>query len=121
MPYLQVVAHGPALLNFVDGTFNIGNKVIVSCNLRDINDLDERCRRAGRCFDVLYFGELSPDDAFIAAQVAGIVTDDNAEELRAIYATKDQWPLAEALYALSHEKNKEAVIAANRSTFGFNQ
>lgn len=111
----------PALLNYVDGTFNIGNKVIVSCNLRDINDLDERCRRAGRCFDVLYFGELSPDDAFLAAQAAGIVTDDNAEELKVIYGAKRQWPLADALYVLSHEKNKEAVNESKRSTFGFNQ
>jgi hypothetical protein len=51
-------------LNVGDGLLSTkGKKIVFSTNLPSIRDIDEALLRPGRCFDILRFDKLSPDDA----------------------------------------------------------
>ncbi len=51
-------------LNVGDGLLSTkGKKIVFSTNLPSIRDIDEALLRPGRCFDILRFDRLSPDDA----------------------------------------------------------
>jgi hypothetical protein len=51
-------------LNVGDGLLSTkGKKIVFSTNLPSVRDIDEALLRPGRCFDILRFDRLSPDDA----------------------------------------------------------
>jgi len=51
-------------LNVSDGLVSVKNKkIIFTTNLENTNDIDPALLRAGRCFDVLHFDELSYSEA----------------------------------------------------------
>lgn len=51
-------------LNVGDGLISTrGKKIVFSTNLPSIRDIDEALLRPGRCFDILRFDRLSPDEA----------------------------------------------------------
>ena len=51
-------------LNVGDGLLSTkGKKIVFTTNLPSIRDIDDALMRPGRCFDVLRFGKLNPDDA----------------------------------------------------------
>ncbi len=62
-----------SLLNFADGLVSDpGKKIVISTNLSSVNKVDEALLRRGRCFDILKFQALTPEQAVIARQVAGL-------------------------------------------------
>ena len=51
-------------LNVGDGLLSTkGKKIVFSTNLPSVRDIDEALLRPGRCFDILRFDRLSPDEA----------------------------------------------------------
>ena len=51
-------------LNVGDGLLSTkGKKIVFSTNLPSVRDIDEALLRPGRCFDIIRFDRLSPDDA----------------------------------------------------------
>jgi hypothetical protein len=51
-------------LNLGDGLMSTsGKKIIFSTNLPSVRDIDDALLRPGRCFDVIRFGRLEPDQA----------------------------------------------------------
>lgn len=74
-------------LNVGDGLVTTrGKKMIFSTNLPSIRDVDSALVRPGRCFDIVYFDNLTPDQAEVVAKKSGIDIDK---------ASKDKWTLAE--------------------------
>lgn len=49
-----------------------GKKLIFSTNIPNITDIDDALIRPGRCFDILKFENLTPEQAKITAKKAGI-------------------------------------------------
>lgn len=60
------------LLNFADGVSSIGNKIIISTNLSNLNKVDRALLRSGRTFEVLQFKKLTPDEANDARASIGL-------------------------------------------------
>jgi hypothetical protein len=82
--------HMSTILNMSEGVVHNDNKkIIFSTNLPSINHIDPALLRRGRCFDILPFRELTPDEAAVACADAGISPKD--------WKTKSSWTLAEAL------------------------
>ena len=78
------------ILNASEGVVKHANKKIVfSTNLPSIDRIDPALLRKGRCFDILQFRELTPDEAAVACADAGLPQKD--------WAKKDKWPLSEVL------------------------
>jgi hypothetical protein len=51
-------------LNVGDGLISTsGKKIVFSTNLPSVRDIDDALLRPGRCFDVMRFGKLSPEQA----------------------------------------------------------
>lgn len=51
-------------LNVSDGLVSVkGKKIIFTTNLENTNHIDEALIRPGRCFDILYFDHLTPEQA----------------------------------------------------------
>jgi hypothetical protein len=51
-------------LNVGDGLLSTkGKKIVFTTNLPSIRDIDDALMRPGRCFDVLRFGKLTPEEA----------------------------------------------------------
>lgn len=64
-------------------------KIVLSTNLRSINQIDEALLRVGRCFDILQFEELTQLEA-------GVVIEDMQMEKRD-FSGKEKWSLSEVL------------------------
>jgi hypothetical protein len=78
------------ILNASEGVVkHEGKKIVFSTNLPSINSIDPALLRKGRCFDILQFRELTPDEAAAAAHAAGVPQKD--------WKLKDKWSLSEAL------------------------
>jgi len=61
------------LLNVSDGLVKVANKkVIFTANLKTKREIDPALTRAGRCFDVVNFRDLTKAEAKLAAEVSGI-------------------------------------------------
>jgi hypothetical protein len=61
------------LLNISNGVVQLGNKKMVfSTNLDNLNDVDEALVRPGRCFDILDFRRLTPEEAVAASAAASL-------------------------------------------------
>jgi hypothetical protein len=61
------------LLNMTDGaTGNSARKVIFTTNLSDPSQMDEALLRAGRCFAVVNFRAMFPDEVIAAREAAGL-------------------------------------------------
>lgn len=61
------------ILNISDGVIKLPNKKIVfTTNLESTAEIDQALVRPGRCFDVMKFRALTPEEAVIAASVAGL-------------------------------------------------
>jgi hypothetical protein len=59
------------LLNISNGVVQLGNKKMVfSTNLDTLSDVDEALVRPGRCFDILDFRRLTPEEAVAASAAA---------------------------------------------------
>lgn len=95
------------LLNGSDGIVKEDKaKLVISTNLPNLNRVDSALLRPGRCFGVLEFRHLTPDEALAAARHHGNTEFDPT--------TQDRYTLAEAL-------NPEMVHAASspKKSFGF--
>lgn len=78
------------ILNASEGVVKHENKKIVfSTNLPSIDRIDPALLRKGRCFDILQFRELTPDEASVACDAAGLLQKD--------WSLKQKWPLSEVL------------------------
>jgi hypothetical protein len=78
------------LLNASDGVIeHKGKKIVFSTNLTSINQIDEALLRVGRCFDILEFRELTPDEAN-----AVLVDCDRPQR---DFSAKKSWSLSEVL------------------------
>lgn len=74
-----------SILNTADGlTSNENNKVkmIFTTNLTDESHLEEALIRDGRCFALVYFGELNEDEAEVVAKELGVVGYDAEKSSR---------------------------------------
>lgn len=61
------------LLNISNGVVQLGHKKMVfSTNIDSLNDVDEALVRPGRCFDIVDFRRLTPQEAVAAALAAGM-------------------------------------------------
>jgi SpoVK/Ycf46/Vps4 family AAA+-type ATPase len=87
-------------LNVGDGLVTTkGKKMIFSTNLPSIRDVDSALIRPGRCFDILHFDTLTPEQAKNVANVSGISID---------ALSKDKWTLAEIFNGEVHKhENKD--------------
>jgi len=78
------------LLNAADGVIKHPDKKIVfSTNLSSIDSIDPALLRVGRCFDILHFRNLTPDEADAVLLDVGKPARD--------FSTKKEWSLAEIL------------------------
>lgn len=60
-------------LSVGDGLVTIaGKKLIFSTNLENVNKIDAALLREGRCFDVLAFRPLTPEEAAVLCEAAGL-------------------------------------------------
>lgn len=94
------------LLNTGEGISSGGLKMIISTNLKNLNEVDEALYRPGRTFRQLKFELLTHSQANAAREVIGLAPVD--------FKGKDHVSLAVAL-------NYEASLTGSGSTFGFNQ
>lgn len=79
----------PTILNGVDGVLkqNRRKKIVFSTNLNNADRIDNALKRMGRCFDIMYFGELSADQAAQVRIDLNLPVKD--------FSGKDKWSLAE--------------------------
>lgn len=90
------------LLNQTQGVVRRKKKKLVfSTNLANVNKIDEALLRVGRCFDILDFTKLDPEQAGAVAKDMGRLEFDPGEQ--------NMWTLAEVLRAES-----KAVQRVNR-------
>jgi len=60
-------------LNLSDGLVSMPHKkIIFTCNLENLSDIDSALTRPGRCFDVVHFAKLDRTQSKIVAEKAGI-------------------------------------------------
>jgi len=78
------------ILNASEGVVrHPGKKIIFSTNLPDINKIDPALIRVGRCFDIVEFQKLTPDQA---NRIVADVGDEPRD-----FSSKDLWSLTEVL------------------------
>ena len=78
------------LLNASDGVIeHKGKKIVFSTNLSTTAQIDEALLRVGRCFDILEFRELTPDEAAAVLVDVGRAPRD--------FSSKKSWSLSEIL------------------------
>lgn len=90
-------------LNVGDGLVTTrGKKMIFSTNLPSIRDVDSALIRPGRCFDILHFDALTPDQADVVANKVGLPIQKD---------TKNKWTLAEIFNGevQNHVTNKTSL------------
>lgn len=81
-----------AYLNYTDGVIRDTNKkIVISTNLSGIKDVDEALLRGGRCFCVVEFRKLTPEEAIVARKAAGLSMEDFDA------SSKENWALSEVL------------------------
>jgi hypothetical protein len=60
-------------LNVGDGLVSCRNKkIIFTTNLASVKEIDQALVRPGRCFDILYFDKLKPDQAKVVSETLGL-------------------------------------------------
>lgn len=93
----------PTILNGVDGVLkhNRRKKIIFSTNLKSADRIDAALKRLGRCFDIMYFGELTQEQAHTVRADLGLPKKD--------FSVKDKWSLAEIT-----AKHSDAQQVVNR-------
>lgn len=95
------------LLNGIDGLVNFHNKkFIISTNLPTIKDVDDALIRPGRCFDILYFNNLTKAQANEARKAIG----------------KEELTFTETTLTLAHALNYDEVSNAKhlkKASIGF--
>lgn len=102
-----------ALLNSSDGLISRGKskKLVMVCNLQNLKSVDKALLRPGRCYDTVYVGHLSSEQAQTVAKELGV------EFPQGYFYTKSEWTLAEAV-----DNNVEKVTPDNakpiRPSFG---
>lgn len=97
------------ILNASEGVVKHDHKKIVfSTNLPSINSIDPALMRKGRCFDILQFRELTPEEAEVACAAVGLPQKD--------WAVKNSWPLSEVL---AREVGEQQVINRFGKKTGF--
>lgn len=81
----------PGFLNGADGVAiaNKTKKIVFSTNLPSIDKVDSALLRRGRCFDVLEFRLLTPNEAYAVSEKLGLPERD--------YYTREAWTLADVL------------------------
>lgn len=94
------------LLNVGEGISSGGLKMIISTNLKTLNDVDDALYRPGRTFRTLCFEQLTHAQANQAREAIGLPAVD--------FTTKDKLSLATAL-------NWEASLSIARNKVGFGQ
>ena len=93
-------------LNIGDGLVTTRNKkLIFSTNLPSTRDVDPALIRPGRCFDVITFDHLNPDQASKLAKRVGVELTEH----------KDKWTIAEVF----HKQTFEPVKNTSRNKVGF--
>ena len=79
-----------SILNGAEGIISHpGKKLVFSTNLESVDKIDPALLRVGRCFDILEFRHLTPDEA------TNVLTDMGAEQKD--FSSKSKWSLAEVL------------------------
>ena len=79
-------------LNAADGIMRkLDKKIIFHTNLSSINKIDPALMRVGRCFDILHFDYLTPQEAM------NITVEMNLDSQNADFSSKKGWTLAEVL------------------------
>lgn len=93
----------PTILNGVDGVLkqNRRKKIVFSTNLTSADRIDNALKRLGRCFDIMYFGELDAEQANQIRSDLGLAKKD--------FSSKAKWSLAEIT-----AKHSEAQQVVNR-------
>jgi hypothetical protein len=92
-------------LNLGDGLISItGKKIIFTCNLPNISDIDPALSRPGRCFDVVKFDPLNREESLAVAKRANINFS----------LSGNQFTISE----IFNEKSKESV-RSTKNKFGF--
>jgi hypothetical protein len=97
--------HLAGYLNYADGILKDPNKkIIITTNLANANKIDPALIRKGRCYDVLEFKPLTPDEACAVREAIGLP-----------YKKFDQpTVLAEVL-----DQNADVLAKSRDKTFGF--
>lgn len=103
------------LLNELEGILDKRLKVVITANINSIGKIRENLRRAGRCFDVLYFDKLTTEQAVAVAEDVGIFTD---EHTASVFEERDHWTLAETLNVFSHKANEAAIKSSANTPVG---
>ncbi len=81
-----------AYLNYTDGVIRDTNKkLVISTNLSSVSQVDSALLRAGRCYAVIEFRFLTPEEAYAARLASGLEMDGFDPH------AKDAWGLAEVL------------------------
>lgn len=97
------------LLNQTSGVVRRKQKKLVfSTNLPNTKSIDEALMRKGRCFDILEFGLLNPDQASAIAKERNMEFTD--------FSSKEKWSLAEVLV---HEDTTLQTANRFRNKIGF--
>ncbi len=61
------------LLNYADGVVaDPTKKIVISTNLSSVNKVDPAILRKGRCYDIIQFQELTPEQASLAREAADL-------------------------------------------------
>jgi Cdc6-like AAA superfamily ATPase len=100
-----------ALLNEIDGIAKSSFKIIFITNLRDENDIDPALRRAGRCFEVIQFRQLTRNQADKIREDLGL------EAVEWDKQEKKTFSLAEVIALQGKKRINSAGLV--RSRFGF--
>lgn len=79
------------VLNFADGvTDNPGKKMVISTNLGSLAKVDQALIRKGRCFDIVVFRELTPEEANAARAAIGLAPREFSEPVVLADALSDE-------------------------------
>jgi len=97
-------------LNVGDGLVTTrGKKMVFSTNLPSIKDVDEALVRPGRCYDIVYFGEMSQEDAEKLANKCDITLNEK----------RNKWTVAEIFSQKSNAEEARLKVKKTESRMGF--
>jgi ATPase family associated with various cellular activities (AAA) len=94
-------------LNVSEGLVKMPNKkMIFTTNISQLNKIDSALVRPGRCFAAIEFRELTPEEAKVAARVAGMPDRD--------WSSQKRWSLAQVF-----DNKSQDVKAPTKFKIGF--
>lgn len=73
------------LLNAADGLIQTKKKMILTANITHEDDIDSALTRAGRCFEVMHFRNLTAPEAARAAEALGLENPDREVSLASLF------------------------------------